>query len=99
MRDNLKYIINHYGVLNQTKQFNEESYELIESIIDYEYQDIIDKPEKEKKLKKHICEELADCLVMLKQFQEYYEIKSEDIKKVIEYKIDRQLKRIEKEII
>ena len=43
----------------------------------------------------HIKEEIADVMVMLKQFQLYYNIPTEEIKKVMKNKIDRQIKRIE----
>ena len=45
----------------------------------------------------HIAEELADCLVMLKQFQLYYCIKDEEIEEIMKFKINRQIGRIEKE--
>lgn len=47
--------------------------------------------------KEHITEEIADVMVMLKQFQLYYNISSLDIRKVMDSKIKRQLERIEAE--
>ena len=47
--------------------------------------------------KNNIAEEIADCIVMLTQFKEYYEITDEQIDKQVDYKINRQLNRIEKE--
>lgn len=47
--------------------------------------------------KNNIAEEIADCIVMLTQFKEYYEITDEQIDKQIDYKIERQLIRMEKE--
>lgn len=47
------------------------------------------------KCKKHIAEEIADCYVMLEQFRLYYGIPKEKIKEVMEYKINRQINRIE----
>lgn len=47
--------------------------------------------------REHVIEEIADVMVMLKQIQLYYNIKTEDIKEVMTYKIDRQIERIENE--
>lgn len=47
--------------------------------------------------REHVIEEIADVMVMLKQFQLKYNIKTEDIKKVMQYKIARQLERSEKD--
>ena len=46
---------------------------------------------------KHIAEEIADVMVMLKQFQLYYKIPYDNIKEIAEYKIDRQIERMKKE--
>ena len=95
MKDDLLKIISFYGVIPQLKYFQSEVFELVEAVInrelhwnyDTEIQDI-------KPLDKHIAEEIADCTVMLKQFQYYYGITDEEIIKVMKEKIDRQLKRI-----
>lgn len=50
-----------------------------------------------KSKKDHIMEEIADVMVMLKQFQLYYDIPSSEIKKVMSEKIYRQLERIKEE--
>lgn len=102
MKENLLQIINHYGVLPQLKQFNEEAYELIEAIRNYEYQydacEVIGCKEHHiEKEKEHIAEEIADVLVMLKQFQHYYRIEDEQIEEVMIYKINRQLERMNNE--
>ena len=76
-------IISHYGLKNQIRKFNEESYELIEALFEED--------------KEHITEEIADCLVLINQFKAYYEIKDKDIKKVYDYKIAGQEMRIAKE--
>ena len=89
MENKLLKIINNYGVLNQVRQFNEECYELTEAIFDYEYTETPN-----EKLKEHIVEELADVMVMLSQFKEYYHIDGNDILKVMNEKIDRQLERM-----
>ena len=76
MEEKLKKIINTYGVTNQLKYFQSEVYELTEAVLFDEfttssYGEI-----------HHIAEELADCLVMLKQFQLYYCIKYEEIEEI-----------------
>lgn len=88
MKENLLQIINHYGVLPQLKQFNEEAYELIEAIIKHEalgceY--------------KHIAEEIADVLNMVEQFMYYYDIDIRDVIEIKHHKINRQLERIKNE--
>ena len=98
MKDDLLKIISFYGVMPQLKYFQSEVFELVEAVInrelhwnyDTEIQDI-------KPLDKHIAEEIADCTVMLKQFQYYYGITDEEIINNMEFKIKRQLERIENE--
>ena len=93
MKDDLLKIINYYGVLNQLKYIHTEYFELDEAIFDCEY----DKEWNNEYLKKHIGEELADVMVMLKQFQYYYDIKDEYVEEIMNNKIERQLERIKNE--
>ena len=94
MKQDLLKIINNYGVMSQLKYFQSEVFELNEAII---------KEETKMSFKntrfnnKHITEEIADVLVMLKQFQYYYKIEDKEIEEVMKYKIERQLKRIEEQ--
>ena len=98
MKDDLLKIISFYGVMPQLKYFQSEVFELVEAVInrelhwnyDTEIQDI-------KPLDKHIAEEISDCFVMLKQFQYYYGITDEEIINNMQFKIKRQLERIENE--
>lgn len=90
MKDKLKQIIKHYGVTNQLKYFQSEVYELTEAIL-FEQLTITFGD------KEHIAEEIADVMVMLKQFQLYYCIKDEEIKDIMEFKIDRQIGMINNE--
>lgn len=104
MKEDLLKIIEHYKVNNQLRKFNEECFELTEVIFQY-------KSQKEAcenvgcsrihvdKCKEHIAEEIADVMVMLKQFQYYYNIQDEEIEKIMKYKVDRQLERIKNEIL
>ena len=94
MKEDLLNIINHYGVLNQLKYIHSEYFELDEAIFDCEYDS---ENWNDDYLKKHITEELADVMVMLKQFQYYYGIESENIEEVMKNKIKRQLNRIEED--
>lgn len=88
MKDKLLKIINTYGVLPQLKYFQSEVFEFNESVIQYENTDTINK--------KHIVEEFADIMVMLEQFKAYYDLDNKEIMDIMEYKINRQIDRIEK---
>lgn len=94
MKDKLLQIINHYGIDKQLKYIHSEYFELDEAIINYNCNDKI---YKEEYAINQVIEELADVMVMLKQFQHYFNIKDEEIEKIMNYKIDRQLERIKNE--
>ena len=100
MKEELLQIINHYGIKHQLKYIHSEYFELDEAITQREYPAIA-KDKKPYELvefeKAHIIEEIADIEVMLDQFKAYYDIGQEEINKVKDYKIKRQLERIEKE--
>lgn len=81
MKEKLLKIINHFGIRNQLKKLNEECYELIEAVNYYELKEII--------------EEVADVQVLLNEIKAYYGISNEIEEKVMLYKIDRTLERIE----
>lgn len=49
--------------------------------------------------KEEIAEEIADCMVMLNQFKEYYKITDEQINKIVEHKVGRQIMRMAQEDI
>lgn len=98
MKEDLLKIIEHYRIIPQLKYFQSEVFELNEAILtrelhwgyDIEVQDI-------GPLDKHIAEEIADVLVMLGQFINYYNISKENIEEIMKSKIERQLRRIEDE--
>lgn len=94
MKDKLLQIINHYGIDKQLKYIHSEYFELDEAIVQFDYNDEIHNQEWAIN---HIAEEIADVMVMLKQFQYYYGIEDKDIEDIMNRKIDRQLERIEKE--
>ena len=93
MKSDLLKIVNHYGLMKQLKYIHSEYFELDEAIFDYE----IGNYSNSNYLKKHIAEEIADIMVMLKQFQYYYGISDEEIEDIMKFKIKRQLERIELE--
>ena len=94
MEEKEKYlkIIKHYDVIPQLKYFQSEVFELNEAIITQE----LDESGYNYEIK-HIAEEIADCLVMIRQFKEYYGISNNEIKNIMDYKVDRQIERIRNE--
>lgn len=95
MKEDLLKIINHYGINEQLKYIHTEYYELDEAIFVAE-NDYYDEENFQLETK-HIAEEIADILVMLKQFQYYYKILDNEVEDIMKYKIKRQLERIDKE--
>ena len=83
MENKLLTIFNTYGKSSQVSKLLEEVGEFIETVINED--------------KENMVQEMADCTVMLKQFQYYYGIEDKEIEEVMKYKIDRQLERIENE--
>ncbi len=97
----LKQIINHYGLMKQLKYIHSEYFELDEAIIVNDWaKNILDEKEYEEcqtENLNHIAEEIADVMVMLKQFQYYFDISDAQIERIMNTKIDRQKDRIKKE--
>lgn len=96
MKEKLLKIIEHYGEEKQLKYIHTEYFELDEAILNY-WNDETYYEEVERNDKEHIAEEIADVMVMLKQFQYNHEITDEQIEGIMNYKINRQLERIKKE--
>ena len=100
MREKLLKIIRHYGVKRQRKKLNEEVDELSEAIIEYEayghYLSAFPSLREKTRLLKHIEEEFADVLVLLSQIKRYYNLDSEILKDIMDYKINRQLDRMKR---
>lgn len=98
IKEDLLKIIEHYGLMKQLKYIHSEYFELDEAILDYEKSgwDFSDDTclDIERDYINHITEELADIMVMLKQFQYYYRITDEQIENIMKTKIERQLNRI-----
>lgn len=111
MNEKLRKIVNHYGLNTQLKYFQSEIFELNEAIIKQRnigcLEGAIDNVIRVlsplmnttyvDKGREHIKEEIADVMVMLKQFQLYFNISSDEIKEVMKGKVARQIERISKE--
>ena len=93
MKEDLLKIIMHYGVNAQQRQLAEEVFELQEAITAYEndYEGLYTYGTE------HMAEEIADVIVLLLQFSEYYDLDIYDISKIMDNKIKRQLERIKNE--
>ena len=88
MKDKLLQIINHYGATNQRKKLCEEFMELQDELFYiYDFGDD----------RNNLLSEVADVLVLVMQFAYEYGYPLEEIIDMMNYKIDRQLDRIEKE--
>ena len=94
-------IINHFGYRNQMKKLNEETYELLEAIDNYEdasmefnnnedYYSV----EEMKTFRDHIVEEMGDVLILLTEFIGRYDIEKYELDKWMDYKLERTLDRI-----
>lgn len=85
-------VISKFGLENQIKKFNEESYELQEALIKanalLQVTDI-------DNFKEDITSEIADVLFLLIQFIDYFRIKDLDILDKLVYKSERTLVRME----
>ena len=85
--DKVKEIAEHYGLKNQLRQLTEECSELsVEASHSARYGTTV-----------KIIEEMADVMIMIEQVVYLAKIDKCDIEDCINYKINRQLKRIEEE--
>ena len=97
MKEDLLKIIKHYGVNAQQRQFNEETLELQEAIIEYENSGCYDE-EDSVEFVNHIAEEIADVLNLIEQFMYYYDIDfDKEVLEIKHQKVARQLERIQNE--
>ena len=83
MENKLLTIFYTYGKSHQVSKLLEEVGEFIETVMNED--------------KENMVQEMADCRVMLKQFQYYYGIEDKEIEEVMKYKIERTIKRMENE--
>ena len=98
MKVDLLKIIKHYGINSQQRKLEEEVFELQEAITTHELKQSVEYDIPLTEIvgnKEHITTEIADVLVLLGQIIHYYDIEVSDIEKNMEYKIMRQLRRIE----
>lgn len=84
MRSKLLQIVNKYGVEHQLKKLSEEVFELQEAVLCGHSVE-------------HITEELADVMVLVNQLRVFYDISPDKIAEVFDYKVDRQIDRINEE--
>lgn len=91
----IKKIIEHYGVSKQLCVHMEECAELIQAVSKV----VRDADDKDTWLarREHLMEEIADVIVCIIQMQKMFDIKDADINDYVDYKVDRQLRRIENE--
>lgn len=61
------------------------------------FSSFFNQPKDKDPRREHVIEEIADVMVMLKQIQLYYNIPTNEIREVMQFKIQRQIKRIEEE--
>lgn len=87
--DSIKRIANHYGLKHQICKAKEELQELYTALLDYQEED-------SRKNLKAIITEIADVMIMIEQLKLLMGV-NEDVEVEIEYKLNRQLKRIERE--
>ena len=88
MKNKLLFIINTYGTKNQEDIAVEELSELQKAILKH-------RRKRSKKRRKKVIDEIADVSVMLEQLKIIYSCHKEVAERV-DYKIDRQIKRIKK---
>lgn len=90
MKDKLLRIFNHYGIEAQKRKLNEECYEFLQAVAEWQ-----NNPSRANA--EHVTEELADCLVVLKQFQLSFEIADLTLEEFAILKTERTIQRIESE--
>ena len=86
--ERIKTIADHYGIENQMRQLAEECSELA----------VEANHSARKGTTVKIIEEIADVLIMMQQVIYLSGIDRKDIDEVIDYKLNRQLERIGKEV-
>ena len=80
-------IFEHYGEENQLEKLKEELNELYEAVVDFQ-------GNQSEANRNHLAEELADVEIMLRQIKA---VVGDKVDEFIQYKLTRQLKRIEDE--
>lgn len=88
MKAKLLRIFNHFGIETQKRKLNEECYEFLQAVCEWQGNPSTANEE-------HVTEELADCLVVLKQFQLSFEIADLVLEEFAISKTERTLARID----
>ena len=91
-------IIGYFGYRNQMKKLNEECYEFLEAVDNYEdCMMILNSDERSGDMvlaRDFVIEEMADMLILLTQFIAKYNINASEIDRHIDVKLERTLERI-----
>lgn len=93
-------IINRFGFRAQMKKLNEEVYEFLEAVDNYEDANMEqgDEPyyttEEMNIFRDHVVEELGDVLILLTQFIARYKIEKEELDVWMDSKLERTMERI-----
>ena len=89
-------VIEYFGVRNQMKKLNEECFEFLEAVDNYEDELAFHLTDKvgENMSRDHVIEEMGDILTILTQFIEKYEISQEELDPYMDFKLQRTLDRI-----
>lgn len=97
-REKCREIFQHYGAMKQRRQLIEECAELIQAISKLERALEAGDKVKEYEAVLSIREEVADVEIMLQQIKnDPQTVGTNNISRVIDYKLDRQIRRIENE--
>lgn len=94
-------IMNHFGLRSQMKKINEETYEFLEAVNNYEalifenecYDNVYTTEELDI-FRDHIVEEMGDVLILLTQFIARYKISKTELDEWMDAKLDRTEYRI-----
>lgn len=90
-------IIENFGYKCQMKKLNEEVFEFLEAVDNYEDElafHLIGDKVGENLLRDCVVEEMGDILILLTEFIAKYEIGKDELDEVMDYKLDRTLSRI-----
>lgn len=104
MNGKLRKIMNYYGMAEQLKYFQGKVFDLNEAIIIKRNTGVLESlaleitnallPKKFDYTRENIKKEIADVMIMIKQFQLYYDISTDELKEVITSRIDKKLEKI-----
>lgn len=98
MKNDLLKIIQNYGASHQLKKLSEELFEFQEAVTIHELKRSVEYEIPLTEIigtEEHLIEEFADLCVVLEQFKAYYDLDNKKIIDIMEYKIKRQLERME----